>query len=212
MRHEARQVPSWLIFDVGQDMKNSCSQLVRVERERPFSGHHMLLETARLGLENAEKEELGWLYHELIAITFSALALEAVANSFGHRLIARWEEHDWDGPVAKLRMIAEHLGISDAELSREPWSSAAWLFRLRSKIVHARPELVRFDQVMPVQKFEKIRREPPKSKLELKISRKNAVRAVDAAEKILDLFLARTPTDKLDGLIGDIFSGKVSKP
>jgi len=45
----------------------------RVQRDRDFKPHHILIGTAKIALESAEAKTPGWLYYELTAITFSAL-------------------------------------------------------------------------------------------------------------------------------------------
>jgi len=185
------------------------SQKVRVQREREFSPHHILIGAANMALESAGKKEPGWLYHELIAMMFSALALEALANSFGKRLITHWKDYETASPVAKLRIIAKELGV-DPDFGEEPWSATLWLVSFRNKVAHARPESVKFDVVMTSEDFEKTRMEYPKSKLELDISTTNAMRAVTAVEDILHILCEKMNPEDLGGLLCDGFIGSTS--
>ena len=59
-------------------------------KERPFSAHHMLIGAARAALEDAESKRPGWFYAELMAMAMSALAVEALCNAIGERVVADW--------------------------------------------------------------------------------------------------------------------------
>ncbi len=182
---------------------------LRVQRERKFSPHHVLLGVARMALESAERKEDGWFYHELISITFTALALEALANSFGERVVERWADFESASPMAKLRVIARELGVQEASLAQD--GVLVWLIRFRNKVAHAKPELVRFDASMTKKEFAKIQLEPPKAGLESEVSIANAKRALAAVQAVFDLLCEKTPQEKLDGLLGDGFSGTVTR-
>ncbi len=185
------------------------SAKVRVQRDRDFAPHHILLGSANMALESAENKEPGWLYHELIAITFSALALEALTNAFGERLVERWKDFESASPIAKVRMLAQKLEI-EVNFAEEPWSAVLWLVKFRNSVAHAKPEAVKFDEIMTREEFEARRREYPKSKFELGISTANARRAVNTVESILDSFCEKVPPEDLRGLICDSFSGTAS--
>ena len=92
-------------------------------RERPFSAHHMFLGAARVALQDSKDKRPGWFYSNLIAITMSALAIEALCNTVGERIIDDWKDFESASPVAKLRLLCENLSI-DFDKSLEPWSSA----------------------------------------------------------------------------------------
>lgn len=182
---------------------------LRVQRERKFSPHHVLLGVAHMAFESAEKKEDGWFYHELISITFTALALEALANSFGECVVERWTDFESASPMAKLRVIARELGLQEASLDKD--GVLVWLVRFRNKVAHAKPELVRFDALMTKEELVKIQLEAPKSGLESEVSLSNAKRALAAVEAVFDLLCEKTPQEKLDGLLGDGFSGTVTR-
>jgi len=78
---------------------------LQVERERNFSAHHMLLGAARMAMEDSNKQRPGWFYSDLIAITFSALSIEALCNAFGNRFVPDWKDFESSSPIAKLRII-----------------------------------------------------------------------------------------------------------
>ena|SRR5260221_2751064 len=191
--------------------QSSSKDRVLVQRTREFSAHHILLGTANMALESAEKKEPGWLYHELIAITFSALAIEAFANSFGERIIPLWKHFESSTPTAKLLVIAQKLGVEVSNFDKEPWTTACWLISFRNKIAHAKPELISFNAVMTREEFDRKKKHYPPSKIELEITLNNAKRAVNAVEQIVLTFGEKVSPEKFYGLFSDGWSGSVSR-
>jgi hypothetical protein len=63
------------------------SEKLKYTRKRNFFAHHILIGAARMSLEDAENKEPGWYYSELIALTMSALAMEAICNAVGEQII-----------------------------------------------------------------------------------------------------------------------------
>jgi hypothetical protein len=181
----------------------------RIQRERDFKPHHILIGAAKIALENAEAKNPGYLYHELIALTFSALALEAITNSFGERLVLRWEHYKSSSPIAKLRVICSQLKIHP-DFNKEPWTTIEWLMRFRNKVAHAKPESIKFDETMSKEEFERIRFEFPNSKLEMQISLENASRSLSSIDQILDQFYLKLNSDDRYYLYSDGFSGNTS--
>jgi hypothetical protein len=181
----------------------------RVEREREFKPHHILIGAAQIALESAEAKTPGWLYHELIAITFSALAFEALTNSFGERLVTRWGDFESASPIAKLRIICSRLGV-EPDFEKEPWSATLRLVKFRNKVAHAKPESISFDKTMTKEEFEKHRFEYPHSKLEMQINLKNAKSSVSAVDQILELFYPKLTDDEKYHLYSSGFSGSTS--
>ena len=191
-------------------MSEQPNDKVRVQREREFSPHHILIGAAQLALERARKPEPGWLYDELVAMTFSAMALEALANAFGERFVPRWKDYESASPIAKLRVVALQLKLADPDFSTAPWTFALWLIKFRNKVAHAKPESIKFDATMSRADFQRMRLELPKSKLELEISLEHAERSLQTVSSIFELMCKHAPQEKLPGLLFDSFSGTVS--
>ena len=63
--------------------KTSPHKMIRVIKKRDFEPQYLLIHITQCALEDAEKKVPGWVNQQFIAITFSALAIEAMANSFG---------------------------------------------------------------------------------------------------------------------------------
>ena len=192
-------------------MNNISIQKVRVLKKRKFTPHHVLIGAAEMGLEDAERKNPGCFYNQFTAITFSALALEAIANAFGEKFVADWDDFENGKPIAKFRIICTHLKV-DADFNIEPWTTAKWLMKVRNKIAHAKPEMINFDKTMTKDESEKICRQLPLSKLEEEINLENARRAIKSVKQIQELFLLKISFEDIDAenLFSDGFSGSIS--
>ena len=182
---------------------------LKVTTERNFSAHHMLIGAARASLEDAKAKQPGWFYSELVAITLSALSIEAMCNAIGDRVIPDWKDFESSSPNAKLRLLCERLKVQYSK-SEEPWVSARWLFKFRNLIAHAKPEFVREEKLFSREEYDNRSPEFPKSKLEKGVTLGNASRAVYAAEQIKDILCTRVPPEDAFGLYSDSSFGCAS--
>lgn len=179
---------------------------LRRTQERHFSAHHMLLNAARLALEAAEAKQPGWFNEALAAITFSALTIEAMGNAFGDRIVPDWKDFESASPYAKLRLLAERLGMPYDKTS-EPWATLWWLSKFRNGISHPKPEFLVEEKVIDEAEHDRHRFEAPESKLEREITIPNARRAVKALEEVkLKLCEKLDPEDRFS-LFSDGWSG-----
>jgi len=178
----------------------------RIKRYRDYHPYHQLLGAAQMALESAEEEDPGYYYHQMIAITFSALAFESIVNSFGNHFIKNWNDFESARPKAKLRIVCDHFNI-DPNFEEDPWSCVTWLMGFRNNIAHAKPEFIKFDKDMTETQFEKIKYEPPKSKIEKTISLPSAQRAVKSIEMIKEIFCDQLSENDWGNLLGDGFHG-----
>lgn len=183
---------------------NSKDQ-IRVTQQREFAAHHMLLRCAGHALLEAKKGNPGSFNHSLAAITFSALAMEALGNAIGARLIAQWDDYESLNPYAKLRFLAERLGVN-FDLQLRPWSTLKWLHRFRNMIAHPRSEAVNVERIVPVSKAETTRRRAPDSKLEREISVGNAEKAVGALNEVMHLLCDKLSPEMRFGLNADAWT------
>lgn len=151
----------------------------------------------------------GWFYSQLITITFCALSIEAIGNAFGKRFVERWSDFESSSPIAKLRILCEHLNI-EVNFDEEPWSSAVWLVRLRNKIAHAKPQIINVNIVMSRDEYDKKRGEEPKSKIEDQISLDNAIKAFEVVERIKNILCDNIPAEEQLGLRSDAWHGSAS--
>jgi hypothetical protein len=144
-------------------------------------------------------------------MTFSALALEAVVNTFGSRLVPNWDRFERETPLCKLRVVTKTLGI-DLRFDRKPWLGANWLVDFRKIVVHARPRTLNVDEVVSKTDADKNWMEYPKSALEMEINEANATKAVKVIDDVLELLASKTPRKELLGLLVDGFTGSTSVP
>jgi hypothetical protein len=162
----------------------------------------MLIGAARAALDDAQDKRPGWFYSELTAITMSALALEAICNSVGERVVEEWKDFESCSPLAKMRLLCQHLDLT-FDRTKEPWASAIWLGKFRNQIAHAKPELIQESQVVTRAQYDKKPRTEPLSKLEKCVTTGNARRSVQAAEAVKDLFCSKVQPDDALGLYSD---------
>jgi hypothetical protein len=166
----------------------------------------MLLGAAQNALDGLDEAKPGWFYGSLTAMTTSALAIEALANAFGERLVEGWEDFERSSPTAKLRLVCRELKIK-LSFDQEPWSSVKWLLKFRNQIAHAKPKLITTSHLWTEEEYEAHRFDQPKSDLEGEITVKNAKRAYHAADSLKELWCSSIPPDEAEGLYGDSWSG-----
>ena len=184
---------------------------IRVQKQRDFQPQHLLMRVAENALEDAEKKIDGWKNQEIIAITFSALAIEALANSFGNILIPNWINYESLNPIEKLEIICEELEIIP-DWSKGYWGAILWLAKFRNDIAHAQPQPIPpYDKILSVKKFNySFHQEQPDSDLEKQITLGNARRAVKAVSEIKWVFLSKDKCKRFSSLYSDGFSGVAS--
>ena len=181
---------------------------LRMQRQREFSPHHVLICAASTALEDAKEKRPGYFNYELTCITFCALALEALANAFGEKFILRWEDFESANPIAKLRIVCQHFRITPDFGCDHPWGTALWLIKFRNKVAHAKPEFIKEDRKITREEYDKLRFEYPKSKLEEQITLANAQRAFDCVNGIHEMLCDQIPAEELGGLLSDGWSGQ----
>ena len=140
MTPKTKDVNTWCIMNTHVRFRKT--------QEREFSAHHMLLHAAELAIEEAEKSRVGRFNKCLSAMVMSSLAVEALANAVGSRLITDWTIFERLSPLKKIGVIVKELTITyDPKI--EPWSSVRWLAGFRNDIAHAKPELVQEEKLLP---------------------------------------------------------------
>jgi hypothetical protein len=144
-----------------------------------------------------------------IVLTFSALAIEALANTIGDRMISDWKDFESASPQAKVRLLAEQLGILYSSDS-EPWRTIRWLGKFRNLIAHPKPETVLNERLITEREANDVSSNPPKSKLERDVTVGNAERAFKAVENAKLKFLEKIPADKQLGLYSDAWTTSTS--
>ena len=154
----------------------------------------MLLSAAEKALQSATLTDASERHDLLVAVTMSALAVEAFANAVGHLLFPDWEEFESAPTRAKLFLIGRELRL-DINKSKVPWQQVFELGKFRNEIVHAKPERVINTDYVTEAERESRRFEIPHSKLEKKLSLKSATRSFGACKAAFDLVAARMPEE-----------------
>lgn len=178
-------------------MNEAPDQYLRVE-ERHYSAHHNLLHIAELSLQKAEAHEPGWFNEAFICITFSALAIEALANAIGHRVVADWPAFERLSPKEKIKHLKRTLKVSSTNASAV-WASVTWLNSFRNDIAHPKPEHIK-QELLLAAKPTLGRFDAPESKLEKRITVERARDAFEAVYKAKRILCSHVPTDLSEGL------------
>lgn len=164
------------------DPMNSVPAKFKRVQERHYSAHHDLIRIAKLQLSIAEAQEPGWFNNAFIAITFSALAIEALSNAVGDRVVPEWKDFESASPTAKIRLLAERLDVSYSS-DTEPWQTIRWLGKFRNLVAHPKPQVVVKESLVTASEAHERPHGPPDSKLEQQVTIGNARQAVAALEK-----------------------------
>ena len=174
--------------------------------QRHFSPHHILLGAARHSLNGCKDKTLGCSYNRLMAITFSAIAVEAMANSFGDRFIDDWASHEYDTTVEKVKLLNSHLKVT-ADFQKEPWAAVSWLARYRNDVVHAKPEFLESEHIIPEFVYEKKKRTHSLADIEKQATYGNAARCVGSVGDLLYIWCDHIDPYEWEGLFSDGWSG-----
>jgi hypothetical protein len=190
-------------------MTTESDKKVKVERERPFSPHHIFLGAAKDAIDIAESDPKKRQFSSVTAITMSALAIEALCNAIGERVVEEWEDFESSSPKAKLRILCDELNI-DFDANIEPWSTAVWLGNLRNRLAHGKPQIVKESYICGVEEHKKRSWDKPEAKLEKSLTIGNAKRAYEKITELKFLLCRNVPPGKAFGLVGDMWSGTSS--
>lgn len=166
----------------------------------------MLIGAARVAVEDAALKRPGWSYSQLTAITLCGLAIEAICNAVGDRVIPDWKDFESSNPNAKLRLLCEHLEVHYNK-NQEPWSAVRWLLKQRNAIAHAKPQLVKEEHVWSRDEYDRRRQDCPLSDLERELSLGNAKRALSATEDVLLRLTEVIPAENRLGLYSEAWEG-----
>jgi hypothetical protein len=175
-------------------------------QEREFFAHHMLLHAADRQIEEAQASEVGQFNKCLSAIILCSLAIEALANAVGSRVVSNWESFERLSPLEKLDSLVKELTIS-RDQSKEPWSAVKQLVRFRNDIAHPKPEPIIEKKILPEVALEKTLFDIPKSRIEREITIGNARRAHKAVSDLKAILADALPSEKRFGIYVDAWSG-----
>ncbi len=189
-----------------RQQNKKMNETIEVSQKRDFSLHHALLGAARVSLKNSEKKDPGWGYSYLICITMSALALEAIANAFGDKLVPNWKYYESSNPLAKFLTVANKIGI-EVDFEVKPWSNVKWLYNLRNKIAHAKPMYIETNTTLSREEFD-TNFNLPESSLEKQFTKGNAKKAFETVEEVKHLLCDQIDPYDQFGLRNDGWTGE----
>lgn len=183
---------------------------LKVSRERRFSAHHLYVHVARTHLDRAILYREGSTLNILIAITFSALGVEGICNSFGSVKVPDWlTTHEGKSPLKKVRLICGVLAVP-YEDDKDPWHALEWLMALRNRLAHAKPDLIIEQGVLTSEQYDALQADfnnMPMSDLELELTIDNATRAVGAVEELLRRWGPKISASEAAGVTASVWSG-----
>ena len=187
----------------------SSLPMFRKSEQREFFAHHMLLYAAALEIEDAKVSERGRFNKCLAAMVMTALAVEALANAVGSRVVSDWSTFERLPPHEKLDLLVTELSIARDE-SKEPWTTIAFIGGFRNDIAHPKPEAIATERALPEVALAKAAFAKPRSKLEQEITLGNARRVYGAVHTLKGVFTDALPVEKRFGIYADMWSGSTS--
>lgn len=210
---ESRPEPAYCTTQVGSTQELGIvnkPRLMKQTQSREFFGHHMLLNAAEMKIESAKQSEVGCFNNCLAAMTMTAIAVEALLNAVGSRVVKDWRTFERLKPPEKLIELQRELGFK-LEPRENPWDTLHYLAGFRNDIVHAKPELVdeakHFVEPAPTKL---LFRKPP-SKLEQKITVDNASRSLEAVQTLKGILTDALPVHLRFGIYVDAWSGSTEE-
>ena len=186
---------------------------VNVKKERFYSTHHDLFRIAKYNLEQAEAQEDGYFDWQFITIIMCSLTVEAFCNAVGEKVIDNWKDFESCSPIAKTRLICEHLDVNYDD-SRQPWGGLIWLSKTRNLIAHPKAEEIIDENEMTLQEHQNYDREmhrnAPKSKLENIVTLDNAKKSVATVKQLIELFCEKLTDEQRFGISSDMWSSSTT--
>jgi hypothetical protein len=177
----------------------------RRSQTRDFFAHHMLLHAADLQIGEAEASQIGRFNKCLAGMVMTALAIEALLNAVGSRVVVDGPAFEQLGPLDKLDLLVEQLHIQ-RDASKEPWQTIRYLSRFRNDIAHPKPELVEVTVTLPQAALDKQLFDVPHSQLEREITTGNARRSHSAVYELKGILTDAMPEHLRFGIYTDAWT------
>lgn len=166
----------------------------------------MLLHASELQLEVAKQSENGRFNHCLAAMTMTSLAVEALVNAVGSRVIEDWASFERLNPFEKLEQLRGKLGFG-FDPTQAPWCTLRYLGGFRNDIAHLKPEAVEETTRFAESAANKFFFHTPLSKLEKEITVGNATRSLEAVQALKGILTDALPVELRFGIYADAWSG-----
>lgn len=172
--------------------------IVEVRQERNYAPHKNLMIIARDSEQACRPDPQGnpspaWQSHTAVAMTFTALALEGLANTLGVALCPTWIDTYERKPLDdKFKAIRRLLGIN-IDWNKHPWSSLTNLIEFRHAMVHPKHELVVEGPFTAAAEHLPEFLDFPLSSVERAMTPENALLAIRTFDDIFDVLYQATP-------------------
>ena len=141
---------------------------------------------------------------------FSAsLAVEALVNAVGSRMVPDWRKFEGLRPHEKIDLLVIQLGVF-RDATKEPWTTLQYLGGFRNDIAHPKPEEIVKESVLPQAGITKTTFDTPLSVLEREITLGNAKRTHAAVHKLKGLLTDALPAEARFGIYADMWHGSTS--
>ena len=158
----------------------------------------MLIRMAAESLFEAQLRAPTYLREEriLTSIVMSSLAIEALCNAIGYRVVEGWSDYEQIPPWAKIRLLCSNLGIA-YDRGTQPWQRLQALLTFRNQIAHGKPEYVQNRCVLHAAQLDAMMSSnamnQPLSSLESKLTLDNARSALAVVRQVEELLTENIP-------------------
>ena len=169
----------------------------------------MLLHAAELQLQAAEQSEVGRFNHCLGSMTMTALAVEALLNAVGSRVLAEWQPFERMRPLEKFKVLQAQLGF-EYNARKNPWATLHFLAGFRNDIAHVKPQMVTETRRFTEAEANRFLSRMPLSKLEREITIGNARRVLGAVTLVKGILTDALPDNLRFGVYVDAWSGSTT--
>lgn len=176
---------------------------------REFFAHHMLLHASALEIADAEETQVSRFNRCLAAMVMTSLAVEALLNAVGARVVQDWKAFERLPPSEKLDLLISELGI-DRQSGIEPWTTLRFIFGFRNDIAHPKPEQIVQTKTLPEAALN-LNFSTPMSSLEEEITLGNAKRVYSAVASLKGILTDSLSPDLRFGIYADAWSHSTSE-
>jgi len=182
--------------------------------QRTFFAHHLLLHIAASEIQSSERSTTALgsrsINNYFISMVMSALAVEAIANAVGSRLVSDWSDFERLPPQKKIDHLIRLLGIERRPL-QEPWPALRQLAKFRNSVAHPKPEEILSSRFVFEHEIKNKIFEIPASKFERQITEGNARKYLEAVFMLKELLFSSIPFGLRHGIFVDDWIGSVEK-
>jgi len=158
----------------------------KISRSREVNMFGKLSHANYVLLDNAKRQNDGYLYEIMSCLVFSAFKHEAFINHLGYALLPDWHELERGRHSCKQTAILTELHLS-IDKGQRPFQTLHGLFNARDELAHGKPQTLNPDSVIELSSREMMRRRKPLMKWESLCTLDFAQRAYDDTEEIAEM-------------------------